>query len=72
MVDFDLHGIYSSSRKNVSLNTVYTLKDCCAATSIEGQEAAYEHTFGMFSVPTTSEVSVIYFGAHSINFLILF
>jgi nicotinamidase-related amidase len=33
---------------------VYTLKDCCAATSIEGQNAAYEHTFGMFSVPTTS------------------
>jgi len=27
---------------------VYTLKDCCAATSIEGQNAAYEHTFGMF------------------------
>jgi len=34
---------------------VYTLKDCCAATSIEGQNAAYEHTFGMFSMPTTSE-----------------
>lgn len=33
---------------------VYTLKDCCAATSIAGQEAAYEHTFGMFSVPTSS------------------
>lgn len=37
---------------------VYTLKDCCAATSIEGQEAAYEHTFGMFSVPTTSEAII--------------
>ena len=36
---------------------VYTMKDCCAATSIAGQEAAYEHTFGMFSVPTTSDVS---------------
>lgn len=34
---------------------VYTMKDCCAATSMEGQEAAYEHTFGMFSVPTTSD-----------------
>merc|ERR1712232_780702 len=34
---------------------VYTLKDCCAATSMEGQEAAFEHTFGMFSIPTTSE-----------------
>lgn len=33
---------------------VYTMKDCCAATSVEGQEAAYEHTFGMFSTPTTS------------------
>ncbi len=33
---------------------VYTLKDCCAATSLEGQEAAFKHTFGMFSVPTTS------------------
>ena len=36
---------------------VYTLKDCCAATSIAGQEAAYEHTFGMFSNPTVSAVS---------------
>jgi nicotinamidase-related amidase len=34
---------------------VYTLKDCCAATSIAAQEAAYEHTFGMFSIPTTSD-----------------
>ena len=34
---------------------VYTLKDCCAATSIAGQEAAFEHTFGMFSIPTTSD-----------------
>lgn len=33
---------------------VYTLTDCCGATSIAGQEAAFEHTFGMFSVPTTS------------------
>lgn len=35
---------------------VYTLKDCCAATSVEAQEAAYQHTFGMFSFPTTSTV----------------
>jgi len=34
---------------------VYTLKDCTAATSMEAQEAAFEHNFGMFSVPTTSE-----------------
>eukprot|EP00571_Detonula_confervacea_P015704 CAMPEP_0172297346 /NCGR_PEP_ID=MMETSP1058-20130122/405_1 /TAXON_ID=83371 /ORGANISM="Detonula confervacea, Strain CCMP 353" /LENGTH=205 /DNA_ID=CAMNT_0013006489 /DNA_START=140 /DNA_END=757 /DNA_ORIENTATION=+ len=34
---------------------VYTLSDCCAATSVEGHEAAFEHTFGMFSVPTTSD-----------------
>jgi len=34
---------------------VYTLKDCCAATSIEGQDAAFEHTFGMFSKASTSE-----------------
>ena len=33
---------------------VYTLKDCVAATSMEAQEAALEHNFGMFSVPTTS------------------
>jgi nicotinamidase-related amidase len=33
---------------------VYTLKDCVAATSIAGQDAAIEHTFGMFSIPTTS------------------
>jgi nicotinamidase-related amidase len=34
---------------------VYTLKDCCGATSVAGQEAAFEHTFGMFSIPTTSD-----------------
>lgn len=34
---------------------VYTLKDCCAATSIAAHEAAYEYNFGMFSVPTTSD-----------------
>lgn len=33
---------------------VYTLQDCCAATSIDGQNAAFEHTFGMFSIPTNS------------------
>jgi nicotinamidase-related amidase len=37
---------------------VYTLKDCCAATSMAGQEAAYEHTFGMFSHPTTSDAII--------------
>lgn len=34
---------------------VYTLKDCCAATSMAAQEAAIEHNFGMFSIPATSE-----------------
>jgi len=38
---------------------VYTMKDCCAATSVEGQEAAYEHTFGMFSIPTTSDEIIL-------------
>jgi len=33
---------------------VYTLKDCTAATSMAAHEAAFEHNFGMFSVPTTS------------------
>eukprot|EP00593_Proboscia_inermis_P000224 CAMPEP_0171293018 /NCGR_PEP_ID=MMETSP0816-20121228/1082_1 /TAXON_ID=420281 /ORGANISM="Proboscia inermis, Strain CCAP1064/1" /LENGTH=52 /DNA_ID=CAMNT_0011763371 /DNA_START=433 /DNA_END=591 /DNA_ORIENTATION=- len=33
---------------------VYTLKDCSAATSVEAQDSAFEHNFGMFSVPTTS------------------
>jgi nicotinamidase-related amidase len=35
--------------------TVYTLKDCTAATSLAAHEASFEHNFGMFSVPTTSE-----------------
>mmetsp|Transcript_26769 Transcript_26769/g.39600 ORF Transcript_26769/g.39600 Transcript_26769/m.39600 type:complete len:212 (+) Transcript_26769:67-702(+) len=34
---------------------VFTLKDCTAATSMPAQEAAFEHNFGMFSVPTTSK-----------------
>ena len=52
---------------------VYTLKDCCAATSVEGQEAAFEHTFGMFSIPTTSDeiIDAVTFGLqladHSIS-----
>ena len=33
---------------------VYTLKDCTAATSMEAHESAFEHNFGMFSVPTSS------------------
>eukprot|EP00594_Rhizosolenia_setigera_P013907 CAMPEP_0178958234 /NCGR_PEP_ID=MMETSP0789-20121207/11477_1 /TAXON_ID=3005 /ORGANISM="Rhizosolenia setigera, Strain CCMP 1694" /LENGTH=207 /DNA_ID=CAMNT_0020640813 /DNA_START=133 /DNA_END=756 /DNA_ORIENTATION=- len=35
---------------------VYTLKDCTAATSQAGHDSAFEHNFGMFSVPTTSGV----------------
>jgi len=34
---------------------VYTVKDACAATSVEGHEATYEHNFGMFSIPTNTE-----------------
>ena len=34
---------------------VYTLKDCVGATSLAAHEAAIEHNFGLFSVPTTSE-----------------
>jgi len=33
---------------------VYTLKDCTAATSLAAHESAFEHNFGMFSIPTTS------------------
>ena len=39
---------------------VYTLKDCCFATSIEAQEAAYQHTFGMFSFLLKSAVRKSY------------
>eukprot|EP00549_Striatella_unipunctata_P012604 CAMPEP_0118693672 /NCGR_PEP_ID=MMETSP0800-20121206/12049_1 /TAXON_ID=210618 ORGANISM="Striatella unipunctata, Strain CCMP2910" /NCGR_SAMPLE_ID=MMETSP0800 /ASSEMBLY_ACC=CAM_ASM_000638 /LENGTH=213 /DNA_ID=CAMNT_0006591955 /DNA_START=53 /DNA_END=694 /DNA_ORIENTATION=- len=34
---------------------VYTLDDCCAATSVEAHDAAFKHNFGMFSVPTKSD-----------------
>jgi nicotinamidase-related amidase len=37
---------------------VYTLKDCCAATSVAGHEAAFEFNFGMFSIPTTSDAVI--------------
>ena len=33
---------------------VYTLKDCAAATSLAAHDSAFEHNFGMFSVPTDS------------------
>ena len=33
---------------------VYTLEDCCAATSVEAHENAFKNDFGMFSIPTTS------------------
>lgn len=35
---------------------VYTLNDCAAATSVAAHENAFEHDFGMFSVPTSSDV----------------
>merc|ERR1712071_95093 len=31
------------------------LTNCCAATSIAAQDATFEHNFGMFSIPTTSD-----------------
>ena len=31
---------------------VFTLVDCCAATSNEGHDAAVKHTFPLFSHPT--------------------
>eukprot|EP00667_Euglena_gracilis_P023174 EG_transcript_26078 len=34
---------------------VITLKDCTAATSLEGQKAATEGTFGLFSSPMTKD-----------------
>jgi len=53
--------VESSMRSAYELGyKVFTLKDCCAATSIAAQDAAYEHTFGMFSVPTTSTVSLCF------------
>jgi len=51
--------VESSMRSAYELGyNVYTVKDCCAATSIAAQDAAFEHNFGMFSVPTTSGVSM--------------
>lgn len=37
---------------------ILTLKDCCAATSVEAQKSTFEHNFGMFSIPTTSDVVI--------------
>lgn len=34
---------------------IYTIKDCCAATSVEAQNSTFEHNFGMFSIPSTSD-----------------
>lgn len=42
---------------------VYTVKDCCAATSVAAQDATYEHNFGMFSIPTTSDEIIASIGA---------
>lgn len=33
---------------------VFTLKDCTAATSVAAHENAFEHSFGLFSMPTNS------------------
>lgn len=37
---------------------VYTLEDCCAATSIAAHDNAFENDFGMFSIPTKSDVII--------------
>jgi len=42
---------------------VYTLTDCCAATSQEAQDAAIEHNFGMFSIPSKSTELIDTIGA---------
>lgn len=34
---------------------VYTVKDACAATSVAGHESTFEHNFGMFSIPTSTD-----------------
>lgn len=34
---------------------IFTVKDCCAATSVAAQDSTFEHNFGMFSIPTTSD-----------------
>ena len=35
--------------------SVYTLKDCMAATSVEAHAALFEHSFGMFSTITNAD-----------------
>lgn len=37
---------------------VYTVKDACGATDVDAQEACFKYNFGMFSVPTTSDVII--------------
>lgn len=56
---FTLFSIYKYLSLFIKQTIVYTVTDCCAATSVEAQEAAFKHTFGMFSVPSTSTVSII-------------
>ena len=34
---------------------VYTLKDCCAATSVDAHEQAFENSFGMFSTVSNAD-----------------
>merc|ERR1712060_626629 len=46
---------------------VVTLTDCTATTSAEGQKAATEGTFGMFSKPMTAEEIIIQFNATQIT-----
>lgn len=48
--------VESTMRSGYELGyNVHTLTDCCAATSIEAQDAAFEYTFGMFSKPMKSD-----------------
>lgn len=37
---------------------IYTIDDACAATSVAAHDATFEHNFGMFSIPTTTEKAI--------------
>jgi len=42
---------------------VFTVEDACAATSLAGHNSAYEHNFGMFSVPTDTKKAIASFSS---------
>merc|ERR1712241_1099387 len=37
---------------------VYTMKDACGSTDIDAQDACFKYNFGMFSIPTTSDIII--------------